>query len=215
VQTPQGDYELSLPPTDHIDLDPDFVEIAAGTRLLRIYAPAVHNATPAGFREWGPLHRFDHQRSQPDGSRGVDRRRGIIYGGYTLLCCAGECFTDKGEITLAGNRLARLTVTQELRLMDLRGTAASGAGTIHAINGITQRNTTHAWARWWYDHPQLVGIDGLSYQASGSGENAIALWERARGKVVCRRGHHWPLHHPDLDDELQVASHRLRLPIAR
>lgn len=108
-----------------------------------------------------------------------------------------------------------LRVTRELRLLDLRGTAATGAGTIHAISGITQRTTTHAWARWWYEHPQLGAIDGLLYQSSQSGEDSFALWERARGKLVCRRGQHWPLDHPDLDDELQLAAHRLRIPIAR
>jgi hypothetical protein len=132
-----------------------------------------------------------------------------------LLCCAGEFFAETGEITLPGVRLALLTVQEPLRLLDLRGTAANGAGTIPAISAVTQRATTHAWARWWYEHPQLTDVDGLIYPASGSGEDAMALWERARGKVVCRRNHHWPLDHPDLDNELQVASHRLRLPIAR
>jgi hypothetical protein len=84
-----------------------------------------------------------------------------------------------------------------------------------AISAISQRATTHAWARWCYEHPQLTDIDGLIYQASGSGQDSVALWERARGKVTCRRGQHWPLDHPEFDDELQVAAHRLRLPIAR
>jgi hypothetical protein len=60
-----------------------------------------------------------------------------------------------------------------------------------------------------------LNVDGLIYSASGSGEDAVALWERARGNVVYRRNHRWPLDDPDLDDELQLVSHRLRLPIAR
>jgi hypothetical protein len=176
----------------------------------RSIAPA-----PTGFRKRGPYGRFDHQRPRADGSPGVDRDRGILYCARTLLCCAGEFFAESGEITLTGVRLARLTVTDQLHLMDLRDMAANGAGTIPAIGAISQRATTHAWARWWYEHPQLADIDGLIYQASGSGQDSVALWERARGKVTCRRGHHWPLDYPELDDELQVASHRLRLPIAR
>jgi hypothetical protein len=35
---------------------------------------------------------------------------------------------------VAGVRLARLTVTERLRVLDLRGTAATGAGTIAAAH---------------------------------------------------------------------------------
>jgi hypothetical protein len=183
---------------------------------LRLYAPAVHRATAAGFRRWGPHNRFDHQQPGPDDRRAaVARGRAILYASRTLLCCAGEFFSESGEITLPGVWLARLTVKEHLHLLDLRRTAASGAGTIAAINAVTQRATTQAWARWCYEHPQLIGVDGLIYPASGSGEDAVALWERARGKVVCPRNHRWPLDDPILDDELQVVSHRLRLPIAR
>ena len=125
----------------------------------------MHRATAVGFRAWGPHNRFDHQRPGPNGRPTVNRGRGVLYGAPTLLCCVGEFFAETGEITVPGVRLARLTVKERLWLLDLRGTAANGAG--------------------------------------------------ARGKVVARGNHHWPLDHPDLADELQVVSHRLRLPIAR
>jgi hypothetical protein len=214
-RTARGDKELSGPPPGFARIDPELVEIDAGARLLRLYAPAVHRATAAGFRAWGPHNRFDHHRPGHDGRPTVNRARGILYSARTLLCCAGEFFAETGEITLPGVRFARLTVKERLRLLDLRGTAANGAGTIPAISAVTQRATTQAWARWWYEHPQLPKVDGLIYPASGSGADAVALWERARGKVVCRRNQHWPLVHPDLADELQVVSHCLRLPIAR
>jgi hypothetical protein len=215
VRTAQGDKELSDPPPGFDRLDPEFVQIEVDALFLRLYAPAVHRATAAGFRVWGPHNRFDHQPPGPDGHPTVCRGREVLYGARTLLCCVGEFFTETGEITLPGVRLAHLTVKERLRLLNLRGTAANGAGTIPAISAVTQRSTTQAWARWWYEHPQLTDIDGLIYPASGSGEDAVVLWERARGKVVCRRNHHWPLDHPSLDDELQIVSHRLRLPIAR
>ncbi|HEY6691958.1 MAG TPA: hypothetical protein VI006_03855 [Solirubrobacteraceae bacterium] len=215
VPTAGGDKELSLPPADFAALDPELVEVEPATRLLRLYAPAVHNATPAGFRTWGPLNRFDHHRAPPEAPRGIDRERGIVYAASALLCVAGEFFGDQGEITLPGARLARLTVTEPLRLLDLRGTAATGAGTIPAIGAITQRATTQAWARWWYEHPQLPGVEGLLYTASHSGQDAVALSERTRGKVVCRSGQHWALDDPVLADDLELVAYRLRLPIAR
>ena len=215
IRTARGDKELSGPPPGFDRIDPEFATFDADALLLRLYAPAAHRATAAGFRTWGPHNRFDHQRLGSEGRATVDRSRGILYGARTLLCCVGEFFAETGEITLPGVRLARLTVRGRLRLLDLRGTAANAAGTIPAISAVTQRSTTQGWARWWYEHPQLTDVDGLIYPASGSGEDAVALWERARGNVVCRRNHHWPLDDPDLDDELQLVSHRLRLPIAR
>ena len=211
---PSRDPELTLPPEDFEPLDPEYHDLAKSSLLHRLYAPAVYRATPTRFREVGPIERFDHQRPSSDGRPRRDPGRGILYAAPSLLCCVGEYFGDQGEIALPGVRLARLTVVVPLRLLDLRGTAATGAGTIPAISGITQRATTQAWARWWYDHPQLVGVDGLVYQAAKSGADAVALTERARGKVVCRRGHHWALNDQRLADDLEVAAHRLRLVLA-
>lgn len=211
---PSGDPELTLPPEDFEPLDPEYHDLAKASLLLRLYAPAVYRATPTRFREVGPIERFDHQRPAADGRPRRDPGRGILYAAPSLLCCVGEYFGDQGEIALPGVRLARLTVVAPLRLLDLRGTAATGAGTIPAISAITRRATTQAWARWWYEHPQLAGVDGLLYDAANSGATAVAVTERARGKVVCRRGHHWPLSEPRLADELEVAAHRLRLAVA-
>ena len=215
VRVGRADRELRLPPAAFDEIDPEFVVLEPATRLLRIYAPAVHNATPAGFRTQGPYSRFDHQRPAPDGGPRNDRERGILYAGRSFTCVVGEFFGDQGEIALAGVHLARLTVTEPLRLLDLRGTAATGAGTIAAIAAVTQRATTQAWARWWYEHPRLAGVRGLLYAASHSGEDAVALTERSRGGIVCRSGHHWPLEDPSLADDLELAAHRLRLVIVR
>jgi hypothetical protein len=136
-----------------------------------------------------------------------------LYAAPTLLCCVGEYFGDAGAITLAGSRLARLRVNATIVVLDLRGTAATGAGTIPAIGAITPRAVTQAWARWWYEHPQLSSADGVLFSSSHSGEDSLALWERARGKLECPRGQHWPLESPSLADEIQVAADRLRLPV--
>jgi hypothetical protein len=182
--------------------------------MLRIYAPGRYGARPTRFRTRGPFKRFDHQRAGPDGNPRVDPHRGILYAGPTLIGCVGEYFGDTGEIVRAGNRLARLSVLATLELLDLRGTAATGAGTIQAISGITQRMTTQTWARWWYEHPQLARVHGLIYSAAHSGEDAIALWERARGRVACRGVNHWGLDDRQLDNDLHFTASRLRLALA-
>jgi hypothetical protein len=103
TRTTRGDKELSGPPPGFDRIDPEFVEVTADNLLLRLYAPAVHRATAAGFRRWGPHNRFDHQRPRSDGRPTVDPTRGILYGARTLLCCAGEFFAETGEITLPGS----------------------------------------------------------------------------------------------------------------
>jgi hypothetical protein len=129
-----------------------------------------------------------------------------------MLCCVGEFFGDTGSITIGDTRLARLRVSAPLRLLDLRGPAATGAGTIPAISAISQRATTQAWARWWYEHPQLRGVDGVVFSSSHSADDAMAFWERAKGKLSCPRGQHWALDDPAVADDLHVAAHRLHLP---
>jgi RES domain len=214
TDTPAGDSEIVGPPSKSVEVDPRYEILDRGERILRIYAPGRYGAAPARFRTRGPYKRFDHQRAGADGAPRVDSRRGILYAGRTFLGCVGECFSDAGEITRRGNRLARLSVLEPIELLDLRGTAATGARTIPAISGISQRATTQAWARWWYEHPQLHGVEGLMYAAASSAEDAIALWERARGKVACRRHNHWGLDDDRLADEVHVAASELHLAVA-
>lgn len=213
-ETAAGDSEIVGPPANFIELDPEYETLDPGVPLLRIYAPGRYGAGPARFRTRGPYKRFDHQRAGPDGRPRVDSRRGILYTGATLVSCVGEYFGDTGEIARTGNRLARLSVLAPLKLLDLRGTAATGAGSLPAISAITQRATTQMWARWWYEHPQLAGAHGLIYSAAHSGEDAVALWERARGRVACRGANRWGLDDLRLDNDLHFAASRLRLALA-
>jgi hypothetical protein len=209
-----GDVEILDPPTDFDRLDPAWVTLPRGTRLFRIYAPQKFAGAPVRFRTRGPYVRFDHQRPDADGKPRVDRQRGILYAGVDFLGCVGEYFGDTGEIVRVGNRLARLSVLSALTLLDLRGTEARAAGTIPAIGSISQRRTTQAWARWWYEHPDLTAAHGLIYTSAQSGRDVMAIWERARGRIACRRSNHWGLDDPRLNDDLNLAAARLRLPLA-
>jgi RES domain-containing protein len=214
TDTPAGDSEIVQPDSTYIDLDPQFEILERGKRLMRVYAPGRYGAAPARFRTRGPYKRFDHQRAGIDGLPRVDSRRGILYAGPTLLGCVGEYFSDTGEITRRGNRLARLSVLKPIKLLDLRRASATGAGTIPAISGISQRATTQAWARWWYAHPQLRDVEGLIYAAANSSEDALAIWERARGKIACRLYNYWGLDDSRLTDEVHLAASELHLSVA-
>jgi hypothetical protein len=59
----------------------------------------------------------------------------------------------------------------------------------------------------------LTVADGMLFSASHSGENSLGPWERARGKLNCARGQHWPLDSRSLADDLHVAADLLHLPI--
>lgn len=205
-----GDRVLAGPPSTHFDLDSKIEPIAADVRLLRIYAPEPYRTGPLTFREFGPLLRFDHQRPAVAGPR-RDRGRGILYAARELVCSVGERFGDDGAVTKTGYRLARLAVTDGVAVLDLRGAAATGAGTIAAIGGVGERQVTQAWARWWYEHPQLASIDGLLYTSAHSGLDALALWERADGKLV--EDADWELRDDLIRDDLELAANELHLPI--
>lgn len=210
ISTPTGEKLLSGPPADFEDIDPTFLAINTGGRMLRLYAPEPYDTAPLTFRKYGPLNRFDHHRAaltRPE----VDSDRGILYAGSEFVCCVGEFFGDEGSITRSGNRVARLVTQGSLAVLDLRGTAAAGAGTIAAIGGVGERSVTQAWACWWYEHPALSTLDGLLYASAHTGKDALALWERAEGKLTVDAD--WALDDATLDDDLQLAAHELRLPL--
>jgi hypothetical protein len=207
------DPEPSPPPATFTDVDPTWHALRRGGHLVRTYSPAPYGTRPTTFRTTGPIARFDHHRPDHLDVKGRDRHRGILYAAPTVLCCLGESFGDAGSVTLAGHRVARLDLTADLRLLDLRGPAATGVGTAPGLSAITQRAVTQAWARWLYDHPALAPADGLIYAAFHSGADAVALWERAQLKVRCPRGAHWALDAAAVLPDVEIAADALHLPI--
>ena len=204
---------LARPPAAPASINPSSTDVPAGTPLARVYAPEPYKTEPTTFREFGPINRFDHHRAAADGSRRRDDDRGILYAAEEFTCGIGEYFTDQGAITLSGNKVARLTVIEDLRVLDLRGTAATGVGTIQAIGGDGKRSVTQAWARYLYEHPDLGNVDGLLYQSATTGLDALALWERAQDKLLCLPDDHWELADLAVYSEVLLAGTLLHLPV--
>ncbi|MDW5592866.1 RES family NAD+ phosphorylase [Conexibacter stalactiti] len=190
--------------------NPRIVVLGPGDPLLRIDAPAAHDAPAAGFRRYGPLLRFDHHRAAAAAPE-HDDERGVLYCARTLVCCVAEVFGDRGVVQRDGHRFARLAPTRELRLLDLRETAATAAGTIPAIGSVGERELTQAWARWWYEQPELGRLDGVIYSSAQCGHDAVALWERADGAVSAVV--QLPLDAAELADELVVAAAAVQLAV--
>lgn len=176
--------------------------VAEGTRLLRLYRPDLHSQTEVSLRSYGPLRRFDHQRSDPDGNPGDDPGRGIWYGGYTLSVCIVEVFGDTGVVALRSWRLAFPTLGRDIRLLSLRGGSAIRAG-VTAELAKAPYGLSQAWSRYFYEHDEIYGpIDGAIYGSAHNDEDSIALYERAADALVCTPPCSTTLDDPALRDDL-------------
>lgn len=174
--------------------------LPSDSELFRIYDPSRHGATATAFRFVGPLLRFDHQVES-----GV--RRGIYYAASSLESCVVEVFGDAGVVEFGSRRVAKLVVERELVLLDLRRRGAMRAGTVAAIasadHGLSQQ-----WSRYFYEQHDVYGdIDGLVYPNAHNGDDAIALYERAEGALVCPPPSDWPLDDPVVETELRRIAH--------
>ena len=202
---------------------PLFRSLVAGSFMLRIFDPTRHGTTALSFRYFGPLGRFDHQRLalggfpadrsetrqrlSPTGSSSDDPDRGISYAGLTLSCCLVECFGDVGVIEIKGQQIARLELTRDLTLLDLRGSGAMRAGAVAALAKIADRNLSQAWSRYFYEQTADYGqLDGISYLNAHIDEEAIAIYERAQSALVCPDSQILPLNHPSLRPAILEAA---------
>jgi hypothetical protein len=169
------------PPPPLRNVNPKIVMFPANTKLRRIYDPTRYNATAIGFRSYGPVSRFDHHSNDKASD---DSQRRIIYAGFTLSCCIAEYFGDGEIVNVEKIKLAIIYLSKELKLLDLRGTAAMAAGTVAAISGITQTKITQAWGKYFYEQVELYStVDGLIFSGAHNGEDAIALYERAKAII--------------------------------
>lgn len=95
-----------------------------------------------------------------------------------------EVFGDTRVIETNNLEVAMLELTQPIKLLDLRGSAAMKVGTVAAISKTADRDLSQAWSRYFYDHPQIFGaIDGLIFSNAHNDEDAIALYERAKSQL--------------------------------
>jgi hypothetical protein len=179
--------------------------VPAGSMLLRIFNPTSHNVTALTFRKTGPICRFDHHKEADPPAHDPDR--GIIYGAWTLRACLVEVFGDTRIVQPGEYQVAALTITRELRLLDLRGGNAMRAGTVAAICKDSRRSDSQAWSRFFYDTEYEYGrLDGLIWGNAHNDEDAIALYERAQDGVTCGAADIVPLSDEALRFEIQTSA---------
>ena len=196
-------------PSPTRNISPQFTELKPGTTIQRIFDPASYKATATGFRYYGPLSRFDHQRSvRPE----IDKERGIIYAGLSLSCCLVEIFGDDETIKIQKQQIAFITLKKSLILLDLRESGAWNAGSVAAMAVDGRRKLTQAWSRYFYENPDLYGnIEGLIFNNAHDGQAATALYERAASKLLSADVSVLDLNEPTIRETVLAIATKLNL----
>ena len=202
--------EIRYPPPTR-NISPQFTELKSGTTIQRIFDPTSYGSTATGFRYYGPLSRFDHQKGkQPK----IDNERGIIYAGFNLSCCLIEVFGDDETIKIQKQQIAFITLKQSLRLLDLRDSGAWNAGSVAAMAVDGRRRLTQAWSRYFYENPDLYeNIEGLIFNNAHDGQMAIALYERAASKLSSADVSILDLNEPTIRETVLAIATKLNLLI--
>ena len=184
-------------PGEGRESSPTIWTLAVERSVYRLFRPSSFAPTATTWRFNGPRARFDHQRGKlveqtalaqedeaPIFAPADDEKRGILYAAFTLSCCVVEVFDALDFIDPRGWQFARLKLTRDLTLLDLRGKAAMRLGTVAAISK-GSHPMAQSWSRYLYE--KFDTIDGLLYNAAHNDERAIALYERAQDALELAR----------------------------
>jgi hypothetical protein len=159
---------------DNSDSSRNFVTVAAGETLFRILSKEDAAQYPP-FREKLLQGRFDHQLQ---GSAD----RATMYAAKELSACVVEVFGYERRVVLSEHLVASITFDRDLRLLDLRGSAAMRVGTAAAISAIRDRKLTQDYSRFCYE--TFTRIDGLIYASAHNQEDLILLYERCEENMT-------------------------------
>lgn len=187
---------------------PVLIEAAVGTTWLRVYDHGWY-ADALGQRFYGPTAngRFDHH---PAGVARRAPRHGVGYVASSLRCAVAEVFGDYRRIAPApAQRVGLLELTSRVRLADVRGLAAVELGVPAGALRVRDRALTQRVAREL--HAATVAV-GVVYEGWHTGEDCVALWERARPHL--RLLDDRPLLDLDLVPELRLLARELHYGVA-
>ena len=155
---------------------PVLVEVPAGTTWLRVYEHDWY-ADALGQRFYGPTPagRFDHH---PAGKPRRAPGHGVGYVASTFRCAVAEVFGDTRLVAPArDHRVGLVGTSAPLQLADTRDLAAVPLGVPAGALRTRDRVLTQAVARKLY---VAAPAHGVLYAGWHTGEDCVALWERAR-----------------------------------
>ena len=192
------------PPPPQNSPAPTVEILEPGSHLIRIFNPNQHGVQALTFRNYGPIHRFDHQRGD---TPQIDSERGIYYAAFTLAGCLIECFGDTGIIEIRAEEVCRIEITRPITLLDLRGSGAMKAGSVAALAKTADRSLSQEWSRYFYEQESIYApVDGLIHFNAHNDDIAIALYERAIDGLVCPSNQIIRLDHPQLRSAIQQTA---------
>jgi len=190
-------------PPPQIKPAPIWTKINAGDQILRLYNPDLFEAKPLSFRTFGPLARFDHHRLPKQD----DPERGILYAGKTLSCCIVEVFGDMRMVEVGNWKLAKMTATRDLLLLDLRGSGAMKAGTVAGVCKDSNRSFSQEWSKYFYENSFLYEkIDGLAFSNAHNDEDSYVFYERASNGLSCGEGDCVKLSNHALEADVRLSA---------
>ena len=198
---------LIAPPPPSRQPNPLYKILPASSHLLRIFNTR-HKTTALSFRRFGPINRFDHQRTKEAGKPQEDSQRGIYYAGFTLSCCLVEYYGDSGVIDIKADEwVAKVTLTRNITLLDLSNNGAMRAGSVAALAKIADRHLSQTWSRFFYEETSIYGeIDGIHFLNAHNDEPSVALYERARTALDCPQNQQMLLDNSSLRPAIQEAA---------
>lgn len=134
-------------PPPRASVTPTIFTLLKGRDIVRVFDPSRYNTRELTFRSFGPLAREDHHRLDPlDPKPSEDKERSIYYAGFTLSCCVVEVFGDKRTIEVGSYCAASVKLVRDLKLLDLRGSAAVLNGSVVGLSSIPDRELTQEWS---------------------------------------------------------------------
>jgi hypothetical protein len=147
-------------------------------------------------------------------------RFGVLYFGASLKVCFLEAILrDKrngriGDLLIGYSELenrvcADIELRDPLSLVDLRGDGLIRMGVPTDAVRASSHNLGQLWSLAFWSHS--TSLDGLIYPSRLNGETNIALYDRAKSKVVCTRQQ--PL--LDTGNELAAIIRKFKLSIKR
>jgi hypothetical protein len=180
-----------------------------------MFDPTDHGAQALALRSHGPHKRFDHHRA-PFLSPADDPDRGILYAARSLDGCLAEVFGDNGTgIVECGEwHVAAITLSREINLLEFRGQGPNNgawrAGSVEALAKTADYGPSQEWSRYFYENEDIYSrIDGVAYSNAHNGDDAFALYERARDALSCHADDVIRLDDPALRPILLDALRRL------
>lgn len=158
--------------------------VRAGSRWMRIHAPARNALWFGPGSGHPPIHRFD----DPNG------RFRVCYLGTTIDVCFAETFLRNPPVRilsledLAGRYIATVEVRRELRLVPIHGSSLARLGVTAEMASGSNYVGSQLWSRVLWEHAGKP--DGILYRSRHDDSAlCVAVYDRARDGLAIVRDH--------------------------